>query len=32
MTKLLRPELKTYFPNANIKWSKDGSYTMTEIK
>lgn len=32
MAKLLRPELKTYFPNANIKWAKDGSYTMTEIK
>ena len=32
MAKLLRPELKTYFLNANIKWAKDGSYTIAEIK
>lgn len=32
MVKLLKPDMKTYFINANIKWNKDGSYTMTEIK
>ena len=32
MVKLLKPEMKTYFINANIKWNKDGSYTMAEIK
>jgi rhodanese-related sulfurtransferase len=28
MTKLYRPELKTVFLDAEIKWSKDGSYTI----
>jgi rhodanese-related sulfurtransferase len=32
MAKLFRPELKTYFLDANIKWAKDGSYTMAEIR
>jgi rhodanese-related sulfurtransferase len=32
MAKLLRPELKTYFINARISWSKDGVYAMTELK
>jgi len=32
MAKLLKPSLKTYFTNAEIKWTKDGSYTMKELK
>jgi rhodanese-related sulfurtransferase len=32
MTKLLRPALKTWFTNAEIKWTRDGSYTMKELK
>ena len=32
MAKLLKPALKTYFTNAEIKWMKDGSYTMKEMK
>jgi rhodanese-related sulfurtransferase len=32
ITKLLKPALKTYFTNAEIKWKKDGSYTMKELK
>ncbi|MCK7579412.1 MAG: hypothetical protein MZV65_29280 [Chromatiales bacterium] len=27
-----KPEMKTYFLNADIKWAKDGSYTIAEIK
>ncbi len=32
MVNLLKPALKTYFINAEIKWKKDGSYTMKELK
>jgi rhodanese-related sulfurtransferase len=32
MAKLLKPELKTYFINAQIKWAKDGSYSLAELK
>jgi rhodanese-related sulfurtransferase len=32
MVKLLKPTLKTYFTNAEIKWNQDGSYTMKELK
>ena len=32
MVKLLRPELKTYFMDADIKWTKDGNYTIVEKK
>jgi rhodanese-related sulfurtransferase len=32
MVKLLKPALKTYFLNASIKWEKDGSYKMAELK
>lgn len=32
MAKLYRPELKTYFLDADIKWSKDGSYAIAEKK
>lgn len=32
IAKLFRSELNTYFLNAQIKWSKDGSYTMAELK
>ena len=28
MVKLARPELKTYFLDANIKWTQDGQYTI----
>ena len=28
MAKLYRPQLKTYFLDADIKWNKDGSYTI----
>ena len=30
MAKLYKAELKTYFLDANIKWSKDGSYVIAE--
>lgn len=30
MAKLYRSELRTFFLNADIKWSKDGTYTMVE--
>lgn len=32
MAKLYRPQLKTYFLDADIKWNKDGSYTIVEKK
>jgi rhodanese-related sulfurtransferase len=32
MVKLLRPELKVYFLNAAVKFAKDGSYTLVEVK
>ena len=32
MAKLYRPALKTYFIEADIKWSKDGSYSIVEKK
>ncbi len=32
MTKLYKPALKTYFLDADIKWSKDGSYQIAEKK
>ncbi len=32
MVKLYKPALKTYFMDADIKWSKDGSYTIVEKK
>jgi len=32
MVKLLRPELKTYFINAQITFKNDGSYTIVENK
>lgn len=32
MVKLLKPALKTYFTNAEIKWTPDGSYAMKELK
>jgi rhodanese-related sulfurtransferase len=32
MVQLLRPELKAYFLNAKVKFAKDGSYTITEVK
>lgn len=32
MAKLLKPALKTYFMDADIKWTKDGSYTIVEKK
>ncbi|BAV34423.1 sulfurtransferase [Sulfuricaulis limicola] len=32
MVKLLRPELKVYFLNAAVKFAKDGSYTIVEVK
>ncbi|HMW16243.1 MAG TPA: rhodanese-like domain-containing protein [Accumulibacter sp.] len=32
MTKLYKPSLQTYFLDADIKWSKDGSYTIVEKK
>jgi rhodanese-related sulfurtransferase len=32
MAKLYRPALKTYFLDADIKWSKDGSYSIVEKK
>jgi rhodanese-related sulfurtransferase len=32
MAKLYKPALKTYFPDADIKWNKDGSYTIVEKK
>ena len=32
MAKLYKPALKTYFPDADIKWTKDGSYTIVEKK
>ena len=32
MVKLVRPALKTYFLNADIKFGKDGSYSMLEKK
>lgn len=30
MAKLLRPQLKTYFIDAEIKWAKDGTYTIKQ--
>ena len=32
MAKLYRPALKTYFLDADIKWNKDGSYSIVEKK
>ena len=32
MAKLLKPALKTYFMDADIKWTKDGNYTIVEKK
>lgn len=32
MAKLYRPQLKTYFLDADIKWRQDGSYTLAEKK
>ena len=32
MAKLYKPALKTYFPDADIKWNKDGSYSIAEKK
>jgi rhodanese-related sulfurtransferase len=32
MAKLYRPALKTYFLEADIKWNKDGSYSIVEKK
>jgi len=32
MAKLYKPALKTYFLDADIKWSKDGSYSIVEKK
>jgi rhodanese-related sulfurtransferase len=32
MVKLLKPALKTYFTNAEIKWTPDGGYSMKELK
>jgi rhodanese-related sulfurtransferase len=32
MAKLLKPELKTYFVNATIKWAKDGGYSIADLK
>ncbi len=32
MVNLLKPTLKTYFTNAEIKWNLDGSYSMKELK
>jgi rhodanese-related sulfurtransferase len=32
MVKLLRPELKVYFLDAAVKFAKDGSYTIIEVK
>jgi rhodanese-related sulfurtransferase len=32
ITKMFRAQLTTYFLNAEIKWNKDGSYTITELK
>lgn len=32
MAKLYRPQLKTYFLDADIKWTRDGSYTIVEKK
>lgn len=32
MVKLYKPALKTYFLDADIKWSKDGSYSIVEKK
>lgn len=30
MVQLYKPELKTYFLNADIKWTREGSYTIVE--
>lgn len=32
MVQLLRPELKAYFLNAAVKFAKDGTYTIVEVK
>jgi rhodanese-related sulfurtransferase len=32
MVKLIKPALQTYFLNADIKYGKDGSYSMVEKK
>lgn len=32
MVKVIKPEMKTYFINADTKFNKDGSYTMVEKK
>ncbi len=32
MAKLYKPALKTYFLDADIKWNKDGSYSIVEKK
>jgi rhodanese-related sulfurtransferase len=32
IVQLLRPELKVYFLNAAVKFAKDGSYTIVEVK
>jgi rhodanese-related sulfurtransferase len=32
MVKLYKPELKTYFMDADIKWSRDGRHTIVEKK
>jgi len=32
MVQLLRPELKVYFLNAAVKFAKDGTYTIVEVK
>jgi hypothetical protein len=32
MLKLIRPALQTYFLDADIKFGKDGSYSMSEKK
>lgn len=32
MAKLYRPQLQTFFLDADIKWSQDGSYTIAEKK
>lgn len=32
MVKLYKPALKSYFLDADIKWTKDGSYTIVEKK
>lgn len=30
MVQLYKPALKTFFLNADIKWARDGSYTIVE--